>query len=303
MPVRLLFLGAVLLTLAFAGCLGSGAVEEAPVAPASPGGAAAEATRFGWSSRNLTGDAHLAVTFVLAKQAACEVDLAGAGTARGDGPRFYGYLLTEDGGGMTAASTGPLAHAHAAGLLDSRKVLQSGGRWAGGGGFKGTLSAGRVVVGVSGLSFEAWDNALTQDALSLEFSCDAPFRVAGFAGSREVLLFSPSSMAGGVAVGAGMRGVAVADEASRAFASPAVRGMVMGGGAIVAEAELTHPDGSVTWSASPAGRSMDTVEGGPGTWTVTLDAYVGTGLGFFLGALLGEQPIGAPDDLVALKGP
>lgn len=228
------------------------------------------------------------------KENRCEFLRGSASGAGAPGPRSISILESEWGAGWSVSSSGSFPGAVHAGPIDTRTETAGGGSSLSG-------SSG-TFAGEMRLTFLARDVAPAESPFFLEpvsiafsLTCDAPFSVFGVRGSSEAVLFDAQSMDGGAGAEAFLVGGANAgDQVVAQPTSSAVRAAADGFGLHAGRLVLGHPGGEGEWLLLPdylvnlAGSDLRSIEGGPGTYTATLDR-AGAYFEAFWGAVWGLE--------------
>jgi hypothetical protein len=156
----------------------------------------------------------------------------------------------------------------------------------------GSFSPGTHTVTVAGEDLETWPDF--RPALSIGFGCEDPFTVVERAGGNTVEIFSAGSGQQGVGVKAGFAGASVEDAVEVRVDEDRGEvwrdGLGYGTGII----DVTTPDGSERWRATPSNTGFGT--SGPSGDYVVEPTSVSTA-GFSWMSILGHEPLDSFDEL------
>lgn len=265
-PIRsLLFLAILLL----AGCTAPAPPPEMPPGDVAP--SLANLREFHWATAEALGDTALEVRFDLGFGADCEVRTAAS--RQGEAASMWVALYEGETGNLwSSGGSGAIASAHA-GPADTREVLGASAEGSGLSALRGSFGRTLTVTILAPGAFVRPDSPWMPDAaIGIDLECDQPFDVVGATIGHSLRLAEPASMAGGAGLDvAGRASVNLQDTLSMEVGSPRARAVFGSFGDQALQVVLDHPGGRDSWLASPVEGADGIVEGGPGSYSFTVD--------------------------------
>lgn len=284
-----------------------------PVAPANgtsmttagAGGATTlNLTSFVWRSSRHLGD--LALSFRVAAANAsgeatkCDLDRAMGYDGARPGMNFLS-LTIKDGAliGVGGGGSGALAHAHVDGTSTSGATGDTASGASGHGSGVTVDAAGVEIVLAAASTAPAEAEFVEQGSVLVNLTCEGPIVVSDFAYSHEIALFRSGFGSQGAGASAFFAGSAGFRERVLLDAvSPRVVAAIQSSG--VGQVSISGPDGAVTTTSTPVDPARVLVDGGPGAWSLGVEASVGILPAY--GGILGLMPIASWDDIPAADG-